>query len=171
MGDRVDIVRTAGGLLWRRGPRALELAIIHRSRQGDWTLPKGKLECGESWRAAALREVHEETGCTARLRTFAGATSYEVRRGLKIVLYWNMEVVRRGALERLHEVDEVAWLSPEEALKRLDHARERRVIERALAGRAPVRDVMSVVARVEAAIARGDVERARRLVHVERLSA
>jgi 8-oxo-dGTP pyrophosphatase MutT (NUDIX family) len=160
----VAIVRTAGGILWRSGSRGPRLAVIHRPRQDDWTLPKGKLEPGESWHAAALREVREETGCTARLTTFAGANCYEVRRGLKIVLYWNMEVVRRSALERLHEVDEVLWLEPEEALDRLDHARERRLVERAFARRAPTCDVASLIHRAEAAIAGGDVVRAQRVI-------
>jgi 8-oxo-dGTP pyrophosphatase MutT (NUDIX family) len=167
----VEIVRTAGGILWRPGPRAPRLAVIHRPRQGDWTLPKGKLEAGESWHGAALREVFEETGCTARLTTFAGATCYDVRRGLKVVLYWNMDVVRQGALEHLDEVDEVLWLPPDAALKRLDHARERRLVEGACARRSSPPDARSLIDRAEAAIARGDVERARRLVEATHLAA
>jgi 8-oxo-dGTP pyrophosphatase MutT (NUDIX family) len=167
----VAIVRTAGGILWRSGLRTPRLAVIHRPRQDDWTLPKGKLEAGESWNAAALREVREETGCTARLTTFAGANCYEVRRGLKIVLYWNMEVVRQGPLERRHEVDEVLWLRPDEALDRLDHARERRLVERAFEHRSPVCDAVSLVHRAEAAIAGGDLDRAQRLIEATQRAA
>ena len=167
----MDFVRTAGGILWRPGPRQPRLAVIHRPRQDDWTLPKGKLLPGETWRAGALREVLEETGCVPRLGAFAGANCYEVRRGLKIVLYWNMELVRAGPLERLEEVDEVRWLSPEDALGRLDHARERRIVERAAARRSPTCGARSLITRAEAAIARGDAEHARRVVEGAHLVA
>jgi ADP-ribose pyrophosphatase YjhB (NUDIX family) len=163
----VGFVRTAGGVLWQPG-RAPRLAVIHRPRQDDWTLPKGKLLAGEGWHGAALREVHEETGCTARLATFAGATCYEVRRGLKIVLYWNMELEREGALERLDEVDEVRWLSPGDALEQLEHPRERRLLERAIARRSRGCDARRLIARAETAIAHGDVDHARRVVAAAR---
>ena len=163
-GDRVEIIRSAGGILWRPGQREPRVAVIHRRRQRDWTLPRGKLRDGEAWHAAAVREVLEETGCTARLTTFAGAMCYEVRRGLKIVLYWNIVLVRQGSLERLDEVDEMRWLPPGAALERLDHARERRLLERAAARGSARRDAASLIARTEAALARGDVKRARRLV-------
>jgi 8-oxo-(d)GTP phosphatase len=147
---RLAIVRTAGGILWRGGPGRPRLAVIHRPRQGDWTLPKGKLDRGEGWRAAALREVLEETGCVARLGAFAGATCYDVKRGLKVVLYWNMELVREGRLERLHEVDEVRWLAPDDALGLLDHARERRLVERGAARTAPGIDARWLMACADA---------------------
>lgn len=166
----MEFVRTAGGLLWRAG-RAPRLAVIHRPRQDDWTLPKGKVAAGEGWLAAALREVHEETGCTARLAGFAGATCYEVRRGLKIVLYWNMEVAREGPLERLDEVDEVRWLTPDDALERLDHPRERKLVERAVARRSRCSDARRLIEHAEAAISRGDVEHARRVVAAARALA
>lgn len=58
-----------------------------------WSLPKGKLEPGETFPDAALREVAEETGCRARLGEFAGYTPYRVRRGPKLVLFWHMVAV------------------------------------------------------------------------------
>lgn len=118
------IVRAAGGLVWR----ARELAVVHRSRRRDWSLPKGKLDAGERWEAAALREVEEETGCRARLGDFAGATHHRVPRGPKIVLYWNMAAVDAAPRLPDDEVDEVAWLEPAEALRRLDHENERRLV-------------------------------------------
>jgi len=125
-------VRAAGGIVWRGGPGGRRLAVIHRPRRGDWTLPKGKLEAGESFEEAALREVAEETGCEARLGTFAGASLYASRRGPKIVLYWHMTVVWEGPATA-REVDEVLWLTPGEALRKLDHERDRRLLRSALA--------------------------------------
>src|SRR5207253_445579 len=57
------VVLAAGGVVWRRGEGdQLEVVLVHRPRYGDWSLPKGKLDPGEDHRAAALREVEEETG-------------------------------------------------------------------------------------------------------------
>jgi hypothetical protein len=75
-----------------------------------------------------------------------------------------MELAREGVLERLDEVNEVRWLSPHDAPGQLDHARERRLVERAAARRSPVCDERRLIAGAEAAIARGDVAHARRVV-------
>jgi 8-oxo-dGTP diphosphatase len=127
----MQIVRVAGGVLWR-GDEG-RLALVHRPRHGDWSLPKGKLEPDETWHAAALREVAEETGCTARITRFAGAKLFLDRDVPKLVLYWHMRAMREGELQRLGEVDEVAWLSPREALGRLDPPSDRQLLLRALA--------------------------------------
>jgi ADP-ribose pyrophosphatase YjhB (NUDIX family) len=130
----VAVVRAAGGLLWRAGPTGPRLALVHRPRRDDWSLPKGKLAEGESWEKAALREVEEETGCRARITSFAGTTSNLERRPPKIVLYWHMALVKEGRLDAGDEVDEVRWLTPEQALSRLDYESDRRLVERAPEG-------------------------------------
>lgn len=127
------LVRVAGGVVWRDGSVGSRLALIHRPLHDDWSLPKGRLDGGESWHRAALREVAEETGCEARIARFAGAKLFVDRRTPKLILYWHMRVVREGTLEDGDEVDELAWLSPREALARLDHASDRRLLLRALA--------------------------------------
>ncbi len=129
------VVRAAGGLLWRDGKKGrsgARLAVIHRPHRKDWSLPKGKLDDGETWEACALREVREETGCEGRIASFAGAMTYVPRNNPKIVLYWHMEMTHEGKLEAKFrdEIDEVAWLTPEEALGRLDYPGERRIVER-----------------------------------------
>ncbi len=135
-------VRLAGGILWREGSEGLRLAVIHRPRQADWSLPKGRLDEGESWEETALREVEEETGCEARITSFAGATVYVPRRFPRLVLYWHMALRREGRFEASKEVDELVWLAPADALARLDHESERRLLQRstarAAAGPAPV---------------------------------
>jgi 8-oxo-dGTP diphosphatase len=126
------LIRAAGGLVWRDGPDDHELAVIHRPRHRDWSLPKGKLDPGESFRVAAVREVVEETGCAARPRGFAGFTFYLAKRRPKVVLYWHMDVEHEGPFTPNDEVDRLEWLSPADALARLDHAGERRLVARAL---------------------------------------
>jgi 8-oxo-dGTP diphosphatase len=154
------VVRLAGGILWRDSPGTPRLVVIHRPKQRDWSLPKGRLDDGESWEEAALREVEEETGCEARITSFAGATFYVPRRIPRIVLYWHMALVREGRLDGREEVDELAWLSPADAVKRLDHETERRLLERVppnLAGRRAARP--GGVLAAEIAVARAELLR------------
>jgi len=128
------LVRAAGGVVWRDGLGGRRLAVVHRPDHADWSLPKGKLDPVETWRRAAVREVAEETGCQARITGFAGAKLFVEREVPKLILYWHMEVVRDGVPEDDEEVDEVAWLTPRQALARLDSASDRRLLLRALSG-------------------------------------
>jgi 8-oxo-dGTP diphosphatase len=91
---------------------------VHRPRHRDWSFPKGKLERGESFPEAALREVLEETGCEARLGPLAGVSMYEVGLRPKVVVFWHMELLVEHPFFPGDEVDAVAWLTPKEALAR-----------------------------------------------------
>src|SRR5205823_13167314 len=114
-----DTIRAAGGVLWREadggltGP-AVEVAIIHRPRYGDWSLPKGKLASGESEVDGAIREVLEETGYRVRLGRTLGETRYvKEQAGLlrpKVVRWWAMEAAS-GAFTQTREVDDMRWVS------------------------------------------------------------
>ena len=125
-----DLICAAGGLLWRETAEGPEILLVHRGRYDDWSLPKGKLKKGERWEAAAIREVIEETGYPVQLGAFAGLTFYHVEDTPKVVLFWNM-TLRQGILalpvasEAPEEVDQVAWLTLEEALARLSYPLER----------------------------------------------
>lgn len=134
-GHRGSLVRAAGGLVWRDTPGGPELALVRSSRRREWSFPKGKLEAGESFAAAALREVAEETGCRARLGAFAGYTLYAVKGRPKLVMFWNMAVERAGSFRPTDEIDALAWLDPAEALARLERPDERRIVLGALAER------------------------------------
>jgi 8-oxo-dGTP diphosphatase len=124
------LIRAAGGVVWRRQ----EVAIIHRSRYGDWSLPKGKVRKGESLRNAALREVEEETGCEASIRDLAGVTRYEVKGVPKVVVFWNMALAREGPFRPDEEVDRLEWLAPDKALATLDHPAEKDLLARQVPG-------------------------------------
>lgn len=105
-----------------------EVAIVHRPRYDDWSLPKGKLKPGEEWLAAALREVEEETG----LRCEPGdelpsARYFDAKRRRKLVRWWLMRPIE-GNFERNDEVDELRWLPLEEAMSTLDYERDRELI-------------------------------------------
>ena len=120
-------VRAAGGVVVRPAGRWRgRVAVIHRPKYMDWSLPKGKLESGEDGLDAALREVEEEIGwhCDA-LRELPPVT-YRDRKGRKkLVRYWLMDPTE-GGFEPHGEVDELRWLTPREARELLtyDHDRD-----------------------------------------------
>lgn len=123
-----DIIRAAGGLLWRANKAGLEIAVVRRDRYQDWSLPKGKLDSEETWQEGALREVREETGFEAKLLGFAGAVAYTTDKGPKVVRYWHMQPVgAQGQIE--HDVSEVVWLPLGEARERLDYDLERAILD------------------------------------------
>jgi 8-oxo-dGTP diphosphatase len=123
-----QVIEAAGGILWRRRGEVAEVAVIHRPKHQDWSLPKGKRELGESWQETALREVFEETGCRAEIERFAKGTIYTVKGRPKVVLFWHMAVVEEGPFTPNAEVDRLDWMRPEAALERLDYATERALL-------------------------------------------
>jgi 8-oxo-dGTP pyrophosphatase MutT (NUDIX family) len=115
-------VRAAGGLVMRDG----RVAVVHRPKYDDWSLPKGKLDPGETWEQAAVREVEEETGVRARIVAELAPSHYRDRKGRpKTVRWYRMDVEDAGTFEPDSEVDELRWLSPDEAdgLVTYDHDR------------------------------------------------
>jgi 8-oxo-dGTP diphosphatase len=118
-------VRAAGGLVVRDG----QVLVVHRPRYDDWSLPKGKLEDGESWEEAALREVREETGVGCRLLRELDDDHYTDRKGRpKRVRWWLMQAIAVDAREPDGEVDEVRWIPVAEAGALLSYAHERGLV-------------------------------------------
>ena len=119
-----DVVQAAGGLVVRRQSGILEIVVVHRPVHDDWSFPKGKLEAGETFESAALREVREETGMSCRLLRFIGHTEYVDRKGRpKAVAYWVM-AAEAGFFTPNAEVDELRWLSLENAARLLSYPRD-----------------------------------------------
>ena len=124
-------VLAAGAVLWRPNGDAAapEVAIIHRPRYDDWSLPKGKVDPGETEPVTAVREVHEETGYTSRLGRRLAAVSYPVEQGMKKVRFWAARSID-GDFTPNAEVDELMWLPVPAALKRLGYPHDRKVLRR-----------------------------------------
>jgi 8-oxo-dGTP pyrophosphatase MutT (NUDIX family) len=119
-----EVVQAAGGLVVRRQRGELQIALVHRPVHQDWSFPKGKLEEGESFEEAALREVGEETGLTCRLLRFIGHTEYIDRKGRpKAVAYWVMDSLG-GAFTPNAEVDELRWVDLPDATRMLSYPRD-----------------------------------------------
>jgi len=125
----VRIVAAAGGLVWREKAGQSELIVIHRRRHQDWTLPKGKVQPGESWLECAIREVREETGFDVEVEGHAGWVCYDTGEITKVVRFWNMRPVGESRFEGSEEVLSVHWLTPQEAVERLDHEGERALVK------------------------------------------
>jgi 8-oxo-(d)GTP phosphatase len=128
-----DVVRAAGAVLLRAGA---EVALVHRPKYDDWSLPKGKLDDDEHPVAGAVREVREETGVGAVPQLRLPPVEYELPDGrTKTVDFWVMRAgdgpVREVADPT--EVDEVAWLDPARAADRLTYPDDRRLVQRVAA--------------------------------------
>jgi 8-oxo-dGTP diphosphatase len=126
-------VKAAGGVVWRRGEDGIELALVHRPRYDDWSLPKGKLDAGEGWEAAALREVEEECGLRCALGDELSPVGYTDGRGrAKVVRYWLMQPCESPAFAPNEEVDELRWSAPESAAALLTYDRDVELVREAV---------------------------------------
>ncbi|AWW38844.1 MULTISPECIES: NUDIX hydrolase [Streptomyces] len=135
MTDTKDsLVRAAGCVLWRRSSLdgRLEICLVHRPKYDDWSHPKGKLKRGEEPLAGAVREVAEETGCTAVPATELPTLYYLANGRPKQVRYWAAEAVS-GSFTPSDEVDRVLWLDPDAARERLTQPRDRQLVDELLA--------------------------------------
>jgi len=141
--ERSALVHAAGGVLWRRGRFGTpEVALIHRPRYDDWSLPKGKAKRGEHLLVTALREVEEETGFVPRLGPFLARFRYSPARrssrssgaakdlvARKDVSYWSMAMASgTGAFAANDEVDDLAWLPVETAAQWVTYPLDRKVL-------------------------------------------
>ena len=125
-------VKAAGGVVWREAGDGVEVALVHRPKYDDWSLPKGKLDEGESFEDAALREVWEETGYRCRLGRELGDTHYHDNTGRpKVVRYWAMGDCE-GEFQPNDEVDELRWVSLDEAKRMLSYDFDRDLVGRVI---------------------------------------
>ena len=139
-------VRAAGTVLWRPVPDGdVTIAVVHRPKLADWSLPKGKLEPRETVPAAAARETWEETGSRPVLGRPLGDISYHVQRplGRKVVSYFAARA-DDSAFVPNHEVDELRWLPPAEAARLLSYDDDRVILDRFTALPAATRTVLLV---------------------------
>jgi 8-oxo-(d)GTP phosphatase len=123
-------IRAAGGVVHRDGL----IALVHRPRYNDWSLPKGKLDEGEPPAAAAAREIAEETGARVALTHLLMRVTYPIDSMMKLVDYWQMRYLG-GDFVPSSEVDQVEWLTPPEARSRLTYWHDRQVVDAAVRSR------------------------------------
>lgn len=132
------VVRAAGAVVWRRRRSKIEVLLVHRPSYNDWSWPKGKLDAGESYPAAAVREVEEETGVAIALKAPLGIQRYRLGSGRqKVVHYWVATAIdpasapakARPAVKSApkSEIDKVAWVPLQRAISKLTHSADRKL--------------------------------------------
>jgi 8-oxo-dGTP diphosphatase len=124
-------ILAAGAVLWRSvdGSSDVEVAIVHRPRYNDWSLPKGKVDQGETEPATAVREVHEETGHRAHLGRALATVRYPVLQGVKRVRYWAGRDLG-GEFTATAEVDDLVWMPAKDAMGKVSYPHDRKVLRR-----------------------------------------
>jgi len=123
-----ESVLAAGGIVLRREQPPL-IAVVRLRKRDEWVLPKGKVDGGETARAAARREVLEETGHNVTVHEFLGTLVYESGGRSKVVHYWSMEADGQRSRELMSDVRAVDWLPLGAALERLSRGYERAFLE------------------------------------------
>jgi 8-oxo-dGTP diphosphatase len=121
-------VLAAGGIVLRRQQPPL-IAVVRLRKRNEWVLPKGKLDDGETPRAAAMREVLEETGHAVSVHEFLGTLVYESGGRSRVVHYWRMETCGGQVGELTDDVRAVDWLPLQAAVARLSRSYERAFLE------------------------------------------
>src|ERR1700744_5343203 len=117
-------VMAAGGIVLRLEKTPL-IAVVRLRKRNEWVLPKGKLDDGETPRAAAKREVLEETGHDVSVHEFLGTLVYPSGGRSKVVHYWRMAAGNKPVRELMQDVRAVDWLPLNAAVGRLVRDYER----------------------------------------------
>lgn len=130
-------VYAAGAICWREQGKDLLVAIIHRGRYQDWTFPKGKVDKGESFAEAAVREVKEETGLKIKLGVPLETVTYPLDKDkTKVVHYWCAKVsdkaLSKSKFKPDEEVSEVVWIKAEDAFTKLSYQHDKSLLQEML---------------------------------------
>ena len=127
-----NAIVAAGAVIWRKNSeKKIEIAVVHRPRYNDWTLPKGKLESGETLISCAYREAQEETGLSFQFGPFLGSVEYLTVDGPKIASYWAAKYIPQNHnFTPNNEVDLLEWWDIEKALKTLTRTTDKEIVNK-----------------------------------------
>jgi 8-oxo-dGTP diphosphatase len=117
-------IHAAGGIVVRGGAQP-RIAVVQRSKDDAWVLPRGKLERNENPAAGARREAVEETGHRVKVFEFLGAMTYRARGRPKVVQFWRMKAAERPSRDIMKDIVAVEWLPLAAAVRRLSYPLEK----------------------------------------------
>ena len=117
-------IMAAGGIVLRSGAQT-RIAVVQRSKDDAWVLPRGKLERDEDPASGARREAVEETGHRVEVHEFLGAITYRARGRPKVVQFWRMKAAARPSRDVMKDIAAVEWLSLPAAVQRLSYPLEK----------------------------------------------
>jgi len=123
-------IYAAGGIVVRGRQRPL-IAVVQRSKDERWVLPRGKLKRDENPMVGARREVVEETGHRVQVHEFLGAITYRVRGRSKLVQFWRMQAYERPSRDIMSDIIAVEWLPLGAAVRRLSYPLEKLFLQHA----------------------------------------
>ena len=127
-------VYAAGAVCWRMFDGRMHVLLIHRTVHGDVTIPKGKVDPGESLPRTAVREVEEETGLSVALGVPLGVSHYDMPDGrTKIVHYWAAEItpeaIAKSTFVPNGEVAAIEWVTIKKARSYLTYPADVEILE------------------------------------------
>jgi 8-oxo-dGTP diphosphatase len=127
-------IYAAGAVCWRVVDSRIVVLVIHRTRYGDVTLPKGKVDPGETLPQTAVREIEEETGLRVALGVPLGISDYPLSTGRdKIVHFWAAEVsdeaISRSTFVPNGEVAALEWVTIKKARTYLTYERDVEILD------------------------------------------
>lgn len=118
-------IQAAGGIVVRKTRARPLYAVVQRSKDDRWVLPRGKLKSSERPKVAARREVFEETGHRVVVHEFVGAITYRVQGRPKLVQFWRMAAAANPSRDLMRDIAAVAWLPLSQAVERLSYPLEK----------------------------------------------
>jgi len=128
-------VLAAGAVCWRETKRGVEILLVYRAQHRDTSLPKGKVDPGETLPETAVREIAEETGLVVALGPPLGVVEYQLPNGRdKVVYYWAAEVaelaIANSTFAANDEIESLHWMSPADARAALSYPHDVDIVDR-----------------------------------------
>ena len=131
--DYKPTIWAAGAAIYRMQDGRPRFLLVHRPRYDDWSLPKGKLDRGESFKQCAQRETEEECGVVGAVERSIGTVGYVTPAGNnKVVRYWLLRA-EKESFEPNAEVDKIRWLSARKAVDKASYTRDTAILKAAVA--------------------------------------
>ena len=135
LATKPDVVQAAGAVVWKLVDGRVRVLLVHRTQHKDVSLPKGKVDPGETLPHTAVREIAEETGFDVVLGAPLGTVEYALPNGRdKVVHYWSAEVdagaAERHSYEANGEIRALEWVPIGKAAKRLSYEHDADIVDR-----------------------------------------